>query len=68
MMKRLPVAAVIASVVALAAPAAQAQQPINVLTGGTSGIYYPLGVALGKIYDDEDSEREDAGAGHQGVG
>ena len=51
MMKRLPVAAVIASVVALAAPAAQAQQPINVLTGGTSGIYYPLGVALGKIYD-----------------
>ena len=51
MMKRLPVAAVIASVVALAAPAAQAQHPINVLTGGTSGIYYPLGVALGKIYD-----------------
>ena len=51
MMKRLPAAAVIASVVALAAPAAQAQQPINVLTGGTSGIYYPLGVALGKIYD-----------------
>ncbi|MCM5568889.1 TAXI family TRAP transporter solute-binding subunit [Burkholderiaceae bacterium FT117] len=29
---------------------AQAQQFINVLTGGTSGIYYPLGVALSQIY------------------
>ena len=28
----------------------QAQQFINVLTGGTSGIYYPLGVALANIY------------------
>src|SRR5699024_4947071 len=28
----------------------QAQQFINVLTGGTSGIYYPLGVALSQIY------------------
>ncbi len=25
---------------------------INVLTGGTSGVYYPLGVALAKIYAD----------------
>lgn len=30
--------------------AAQAQQFINILTGGTSGVYYPLGVALGSIY------------------
>ena len=35
---------------ALAPMAAQADQFINVLTGGTSGVYYPLGVALGKIY------------------
>lgn len=28
----------------------QAQQFINVLTGGTSGVYYPLGVALSEIY------------------
>lgn len=28
----------------------QAQQFINVLTGGTSGVYYPLGVALSQIY------------------
>lgn len=33
----------------LSAPA-QAQNFINVLTGGTSGVYYPLGVALSEIY------------------
>lgn len=33
--------------------AAQAQQFVNVLTGGTSGIYYPLGVALSQIYGKE---------------
>src|SRR6476619_4185803 len=33
--------------------AAQAQSCINVLTGGTSGVYYPLGVAIGKIYGDK---------------
>lgn len=36
----------------LAAPQAQAQDFINVLTGGTSGVYYPLGVALSEIYAD----------------
>ena len=36
-----------------AIPGAQAQQFINVLTGGTSGVYYPLGVAIGKIYGDK---------------
>ncbi|HMM53399.1 MAG TPA: TAXI family TRAP transporter solute-binding subunit [Candidatus Desulfobacillus sp.] len=35
---------------ALVALPAQAQQFINVLTGGTSGVYYPLGVALSQIY------------------
>ena len=29
---------------------ARAEQFINVLTGGTSGVYYPLGVALSTIY------------------
>jgi len=33
--------------IALCAPAMAAEQFINVLTGGTSGVYYPLGVALG---------------------
>src|SRR5829696_10275611 len=32
---------------------AHAQDFINVLTGGTSGVYYPLGVALSKIYTDK---------------
>ena len=32
---------------------AQAQQFINILTGGTAGVYYPLGVALSKIYADK---------------
>ena len=39
------VAAVLAAVALLPAPAARAQSFINVLTGGTSGVYYPLGVA-----------------------
>jgi TRAP transporter TAXI family solute receptor len=33
-----------------ATPAQGAQQFINVLTGGTSGVYYPMGVALSQIY------------------
>jgi len=36
--------------IALAPVAAKAEQFVNVLTGGTSGVYYPLGVALAKIY------------------
>ncbi len=48
--------AVAASAVALAvAVPAQAQktQFINILTGGQSGVYYPLGVALSQIYQEE---------------
>src|SRR6202022_3190380 len=47
------IAAVAACALVLSAPAAHAQQFINVLTGGTSGVYYPLGVAIGKIYSDK---------------
>jgi TRAP transporter TAXI family solute receptor len=36
-----------------AVPAAQAQNFINVLTGGTAGVYYPLGVAISKIFTDK---------------
>ena len=32
------------------APSARSAEFINILTGGTSGVYYPLGVALSKIY------------------
>ena len=37
---------------ALGVTSAKAEEFINVLTGGTSGVYYPLGVALSKIYGD----------------
>jgi TRAP transporter TAXI family solute receptor len=46
-------AAAIAAASIFSTPAAQAEQFINVLTGGTSGVYYPLGVAIGKIYGDK---------------
>ena len=46
-------AAAVATVAAFSAPSANAQSFINVLTGGTSGVYYPLGVAIGKIYSDK---------------
>jgi hypothetical protein len=39
-----------AAMAALPVFPAWAQQFINVLTGGTSGVYYPLGVALSEIY------------------
>jgi TRAP transporter TAXI family solute receptor len=47
------IAAAVAAAAVLSAPDARAQQFINVLTGGTSGVYYPLGVAIGKIYSDK---------------
>src|SRR5262245_34630772 len=43
----------VASALALPTPSAAAQGFINILTGGTSGVYYPLGVAIGKIYGDK---------------
>ncbi len=39
-----------ATILALASVATHAADFINVLTGGTSGVYYPLGVALSQIY------------------
>ena len=33
--------------------ATRADDFINVLTGGTSGVYYPMGVAIAKIYTDK---------------
>ncbi len=43
----------VASAVVLPASGAMAQGFINILTGGTSGVYYPLGVAIGKLYTDK---------------
>src|ERR687889_1445494 len=36
-----------------AAPAKAQSDFINILTGGTSGVYYPLGVALSKVFTDK---------------
>ena len=44
-----PLAAV-AALVAVAAVPAKADDFVTVLTGGTAGVYYPLGVALSKLY------------------
>ena len=48
-MRRFGLATLVLVLAAASAPV-QAQQFINVLTGGTSGVYYPLGVALSNIY------------------
>jgi TRAP transporter TAXI family solute receptor len=48
--KKILAAGVVAISVGLSGAPAKAQEFINVLTGGTSGVYYPLGVALAKIY------------------
>ncbi|MCB1470192.1 MAG: C4-dicarboxylate ABC transporter, partial [Rhizobiaceae bacterium] len=40
----------LAASMSLSAASVRAQEFINVLTGGTSGVYYPLGVALSEIY------------------
>ncbi len=44
--------AVLAAAGLIAAAPAKAETFINILTGGTSGVYYPLGVALSQIYTD----------------
>lgn len=46
-------ASAVAAATLFFAPGAHAQTFINVLTGGTSGVYYPLGVAIAKIYGDK---------------
>ena len=48
--RNLLAAGAVAVSMGLTAGTAKAQEFINVLTGGTSGVYYPLGVALSEIY------------------
>ncbi len=52
-LKRAALAAIASTSIAFSAASAGAAEFINVLTGGTSGVYYPLGVALSKIYGDK---------------
>lgn len=52
--RRLAALGLVAAAMTAFAPASvRAQDFINVLTGGTSGVYYPLGVALSKIYGEK---------------
>lgn len=44
------VLALAAAATLVPAAAARAEQFINVLSGGTAGVYYPLGVALARVY------------------
>ena len=46
-------AGVAATSLVFAQTSAKADEFINILTGGTSGVYYPLGVALSKIYGEK---------------
>lgn len=48
--KWIATAALAVATVAAGPAAAQKQQFVNILTGGQSGVYYPLGVALSQIY------------------
>ena len=50
MLSRLMRAALVAVTTLSLVAGARAADYINVLTGGTSGIYYPMGVALSQIY------------------
>lgn len=51
-LRTLTLGLVTAASLSLAPRPAVAEQFINVVTGGTSGVYYPLGVALTKLYVD----------------
>jgi TRAP transporter TAXI family solute receptor len=50
MFRSFKLGALVAGAIAVSTPVAQASEFINILTGGTSGVYYPLGVALSDIY------------------
>ena len=51
MLRKAKTAILAAAITSLAFAATPAKAEfINILTGGTSGIYYPIGVALSKVY------------------
>ncbi len=50
LIKKITLALGLSAALLSSAALAQQQQFVNVLTGGQSGVYYPLGVALSQIY------------------
>ncbi len=53
MIRQLAAALGIGAALVAGTAAAQSTQFVNVLTGGQSGVYYPVGVALSQIYAKE---------------
>jgi uncharacterized protein len=53
MRRWLAVGAVAGAVLLVGQSAVRAEQFVNVLTGGTADVYYPLGVALAKVYGEK---------------
>jgi uncharacterized protein len=51
--RRRLISGALAVALSLAPVAANADDFVNILTGGTSGVYYPLGVAISKILTDK---------------
>jgi TRAP transporter TAXI family solute receptor len=51
--RRTALAGMLAVSAGLAPAAASAEDFVNILTGGTSGVYYPLGVAISKVLTDK---------------
>lgn len=51
--RRNTLALLAAGACALSFQPAHAEQFVNILTGGTSGVYYPMGVGLSKIYGEK---------------
>lgn len=52
-MRSRAIAILAAATLGVSAGAAKANEFVNILTGGTSGVYYPLGVAMSKLYTDK---------------
>lgn len=50
---KIGLAGAVALSLGFSAASVKAEEFINVLTGGTSGVYYPLGVGLSKIYGEK---------------
>ena len=62
------VGAAAAFALASAAVPAQAQDFVNILTGGTSGVYYPAGSRAFQGLLRQGAGEPSVGPGHQGVG
>lgn len=49
--------AAVVTMILVVAPAISAGPPLTILTGGVDGVYFPLGIAIAKIFSDNVPER-----------